>query len=113
MSTIIFEDEEIEFYENGYLADFSKWTRKLAIKMAWENGFKKLGDDERHWTVLELIRDLYKKDMLPSSDGEILFLITKGAGLSIARLHRLFSGLSIPRLLKWAGLPPSACPSGV
>jgi sulfur relay (sulfurtransferase) DsrC/TusE family protein len=113
MPTIIFEDEEIEFDKYGYLVDFSKWTRKLAVKMAWEDGFKTLGDDERHWLVMEFLRDLHKKDMLPSSDAEILYLITKGAGLSIARLHRIFSGLSIPRLLKWAGLPPIVCSSGV
>lgn len=113
MPTFTFEGEEIELDNNGYLVDSSKWSRPLAVKMAWEDGFKILGDDERHWTVLEFLRNIYKKDMLPSSDGEILYIITKGTGLGIARLHRIFTGLSIPKLLRWAGLPSVSCPAGV
>lgn len=115
MSTIIFEGKEIEFDKNGYLVDFQKWTRKLAVKMAQESGFKNLGDDKRHWSVLELLRDLYQKNMLPSKEGELIFLITKGTGLSLPTLHRMFDGLSTTRLLKWAGLPaiyrPTAAPN--
>lgn len=36
MPTIIFEGKEIEFDNNGYITDFSKWTRELAVHMAWE-----------------------------------------------------------------------------
>lgn len=113
MPTIIFEGKEIEFDNNGYITDFSKWTRELAVHMAWEDGFKTLGEEPKHWTVLEMLRSLYQKNMLPFKDGEILFLITKGSGLSLGKLHRIFRGLSIPRLLKWAGLPAGYCRSGV
>jgi tRNA 2-thiouridine synthesizing protein E len=113
MPTITFEGKEIEFDDNGYLVDSSQWTRELAVKMAWEGGFKKLGEDKRHWAVLEFLRNLHEKNMLPSNDGEIIFLITKGTGLSLGRLHRIFEGLSIPRLVKWAGLPALSCPAGV
>lgn len=114
MPTITFEGKEIEFDNNGDLINFSEWSRDLAVYMADEDGFMKLGNDKRHWSVLELLRDLYKKGMLPASDGEILFMIMKGTGLSVAKLHRIFEGLSIPGLLKWAGLPPiSSCSGGV
>jgi sulfur relay (sulfurtransferase) DsrC/TusE family protein len=114
MPIINFEGKEIEFDNNGHLINFSEWSRVLAVYMADEDGLMKLGNDKRHWPVLELLRDLYKKGMLPASDGEILFLIMKGTGLSIAKLHRIFEGLSIPGLLKWAGLPAiSLCPGGV
>jgi len=112
MPTITFEGKEIEFDDNGYLVDFSQWTRELAVKIAWEGGFKKLGEYKRHWAVLEFLRNLYEKNMLPSNDGEIIFLITKGTGLSLGKLHRIFEGLSIPRLVKWAGLPALSCPAG-
>lgn len=110
---ITINDEEIEIDQNGYLVDSAKWTRNLAIHLAKKDGFKTLGDDEKHWTVLDLLRDLYRKDMLPYKDGEILFLITKGTNLRISKLHRIFNGLSIPNLLKWAGLPSISCPAGV
>jgi len=114
MPTITFERQEIEIDNNGHLINFSEWSRMLAVYMADEDGFMKLGNDKRHWSVLELLRDLYKKGMLPDSDGEILFLIMKGTGLSVATLHRIFKGLSILRLLKWAGLPAiSLCSGGV
>lgn len=113
MPLVNFEGREIEFDNNGHLINFSEWSRVLAVYMADEDGFMKLGNDKKHWSVLELLRDLYKKGMLPASDGEILFLIIKGTGLSVAKLHRIFEGLSIPRLLKWAGLPDiSLCPGG-
>lgn len=113
MPTLVFNGKEIQLDSNGYLTDASEWTRELAVLIASEDGFRKLGNDKKHWSVLELLRDLYQKNMLPSGDGEILFLLTKGTGLSLAKLHRIFEGLSIPRLLKWAGLPALACPAGV
>jgi tRNA 2-thiouridine synthesizing protein E len=112
MPIIVFKENEIEFDDNGYLVDFSKWSRELAVKMAWEGGFKNLGEDKRHWTVLEFLRNLYQKDMLPHNDGELIYLLTKGSGLSLGKLHRIFEGLSIPRLVKWAGLPALSCPAG-
>ena len=113
MPTITFNNKEIEVDENGYLQDASQWSRELAVHMATEDGFDQLGDNKKQWLVIELLRDLHKKDMLPSGDGEILFLITKGTGLSLAKLHRIFRGLSISKLIKWAGLPALACPAGV
>ena len=113
MPNIIFNGEEIEVDTNGYLVDASKWTRELAVHIAEKDGFNQLGEDKKQWIVIELLRDLHKKDMLPSGDGEILFLLTKGTGLSLAKLHRLFRGLSISKLVKWAGLPAIACPAGV
>lgn len=114
MPTITLEGKKIELDNNGYLVNFSEWSRTLAVYLADRDEFLQLGNDERHWSVLELLRDLYKKDMLPDSNGEILFLIMKGTGLSVARLHRIFEGLSIPRLLKWAGIPGiSFCLGGV
>ena len=113
MPTITFEGKEIEFDDNGYMVDFSKWTREIASYMASDDGFKTLGEDPKQWMVLEMLRSLYQKNMLPFKDGEILFLITKASGLSLGKLHRIFKGLSIPKLLKWAGLPASYCRSGV
>jgi tRNA 2-thiouridine synthesizing protein E len=110
--TVTFEGKAIELDNNGYLIDFDSWTRELAVHMAMADGFKTLGGDKKHWAVLEFLRNLYRKNMLPSGDGEIIFLLTKGTGLSLGKLHRLFAGLSLIRLLKWAGLPPIACPAG-
>lgn len=112
MATITVDSKEVELDNFGYLVDFESWTRELAVQMAMLDGFKKLGEDKKHWVVLEFLRNLHRKNMLPSGDGEIIFLITKGTGLSLGKLHRIFSGLSLPRLIKWAGLPPMACPGG-
>lgn len=113
MPTIEFQGDIIELDDNGFLKDSSKWTREIAKKLSLSDGFKGLGDDPKQWSVLELLRDLHKKGMLPNKDGEILFLITKGTGFTIAKLHRLFGGLSIQSLLKWAGLPSNTCVGGV
>ena len=113
MRTIQFMGKEIECDENGYLVNPGDWTQELAVHLALEDGFKGLGEDKKHWIVIELLRNLHQKEMLPSGDGEILFLLTKGTGLSLAKLHRLFRGLSIAKLVRWAGLPALACPAGV
>jgi sulfur relay (sulfurtransferase) DsrC/TusE family protein len=108
MPIITLEGRGIELDTVGYLVKFSEWSRTVAVYLADQDEFLELGNDERHWFVLELLRDLYKRDMLPESDGEILFLVMKGTGLSVGTLHMLFGGLSIPRLLKWSGIPASA-----
>jgi tRNA 2-thiouridine synthesizing protein E len=113
MKTIQFMGKKIECDDNGYLVNSDDWTHELAVHLANEDGFKGLGEDKKHWIVIELLRNLHQKDMLPRGDGEILFMLTKGTGLSLAKLHRLFSGLSLAKLVRWAGLPALACPAGV
>jgi len=53
---IEFEGREIETTATGYLVDPEDWSRELAEHMA---ALDKIALTERHWDVLEFLRDEY------------------------------------------------------
>ena len=95
--------ENLEFDDDGFLADASAWTPEIgkAIAAALE-----LELTDRHWVVINFSRDEYEKN----GDAPTLRRITKQAGVPTKELYALFPGGPAKIAAKVAGLPkPTGC----
>ena len=98
----IFADVDISVNEEGYLTDFSQWTKDIAIEMAKEEGIE-LTDD--HWNVLGFLQEQYKNEAVLS-----IRKIGKSGIISIKEFYTLFPNGPLKISSKLAGIPkPKSC----
>jgi tRNA 2-thiouridine synthesizing protein E len=88
--------------EEGYLTDFSQWDKDIAMTLAKEKGIELT---DKHWQVIPLLQDKYKKEEPLSIRG------LKNSGvINIKEFYELFPGgpLKVSTLI--AGIPkPKSC----
>ncbi len=88
--------------EEGYLTDFSQWDKDIAMTLAKEKGIELT---DKHWQVIHLLQDKYKKEEPLSIRG------LKNSGvINIKEFYELFPGgpLKVSTLI--AGIPkPKSC----
>ncbi|HNT33109.1 MAG TPA: TusE/DsrC/DsvC family sulfur relay protein [Candidatus Aminicenantes bacterium] len=88
----------------GYLTDFSQWTRTVAEAIAAEEGFAALGP--AHWKVIEFMQKEYKENsQVPS-----IRRLNKSGVASTKELYELFPGGPAKKAARIAGLKkPEGC----
>lgn len=94
-STITVNDE-------GYLTDFSQWSKEIAIDIAKE---EEIELTDAHWKVLEYLQESHKNQIALS-----IRKIGKSGVISIKELYSLFPGGPLKKSTRIAGIPkPMSC----
>ncbi len=94
--------ENIKRNDEGYLTDFSQWTKDVALEIAKE---EEIEMTDRHWEVLTYLQDKYQKEEALSIRG-----IKKSGVISIKEFYNLFPGGPLKKSTKIAGIPkPKSC----
>ena len=93
---------EIEVNEEGYMTDFSQWTKEIGVCMADEQG---VCMTDRHWEVITYIHEKYNNDEPLSIRG-----IKRSGVIDIKEFYRLFPGGPLKKATLIAGIPkPKSC----
>lgn len=93
---------KVNLTEDGYLADFSQWTREIGNELAKQEGVEMT---DRHWEVIKWIQEQVKADQALSVRG-----IKKSGVLDIKEFYALFPGGPLKSSTKIAGVPkPKSC----
>ncbi|GAA4269845.1 TusE/DsrC/DsvC family sulfur relay protein [Hyunsoonleella aestuarii] len=95
-------NKEIDVNEEGYLVEFSQWTKEIGECIAGECDIKMT---EKHWEVVEYIHDKYQKEEPLSIRG-----IKKSGVINIKEFYNLFPGGPLKKSTLIAGIPkPKSC----
>ncbi len=92
----------IQVNEEGYLNDFSEWTREVGEEIAREEGIEMTA---RHWEVINFLQDEHKKGVALS-----IRKIGKSGVVDIKEFYSLFPAGPLKISTKIAGIPkPASC----
>lgn len=104
MSERVVAGKEIEFDEQGFMADYTAWDKDVAVELASEIGINDLTD--RHWQVIEFCRSDYEAQ----GDAPTLRRITQAGGVPTKELYQLFPKGPAKKVAYVAGLKkPTGC----
>lgn len=93
---------KVNLTEDGYLEDFSQWTKEIGTELAKQEGIEMT---DRHWEVIKWIQEQVKADNALSVRG-----IKKSGVLDIKEFYALFPGGPLKLSTKIAGVPkPKSC----
>ena len=88
--------------EEGYLTDFSQWTKEIGEEIAKE---QEIEMTDKHWEVINYIQDKYNNDEALSIRG-----IKKSGVIDIKEFYSLFPGGPLKKATMIAGIPkPKSC----
>ncbi|MDG1528628.1 MAG: TusE/DsrC/DsvC family sulfur relay protein [Polaribacter sp.] len=95
-------DSIIKINDEGYLTDFTQWTREIGEEIAKE---QEIEMTDKHWEVIDYIHDKYKKEEALSIRG-----IKKSGVINIKEFYQLFPGGPLKKATLIAGIPkPKSC----
>jgi tRNA 2-thiouridine synthesizing protein E len=98
----VIANKEIDVTEEGYLVEFSQWTREISECIAGEC---EVVMTEKHWEVVEYLQDKYHKEEALSIRG-----IKKSGVINIKEFYALFPGGPLKKSTLIAGIPkPKSC----
>lgn len=104
MSTMTYAGSTVEIDDEGFLQDATQWNREIAAAIAAEEGIAHLGD--RHWLVIEYMRDSY----LQSGSAPSIRTLGKASGVPVKELYELFPKGPAKIAARIAGIPkPRGC----
>ncbi len=94
--------ENVKFDNEGYLTDFSQWSREIGLQIALQ---EKIEITDPHWKVIEFIQDCHAKS-IPLS----IRSMGKKGPVSIKEFYTLFPGGPLKKASRIAGIPkPVSC----
>lgn len=94
--------KEIDVNEEGYLTDFSQWTKEIGSELAKEQGIEMT---DKHWEVIDFLQDKHHKEEALSVRG-----IKKSGVINIKEFYDLFPGGPLKKSTLIAGIPkPKSC----
>lgn len=97
-----FTNVALNVNEEGYLIDFSEWTREIGELIAEEHG---ISMTDEHWEVIEYIQQQVANNQPLSIRG-----IKKSGIIDIKKFYELFPGGPLKVSTKIAGVPkPKSC----
>ena len=95
-------DSIIKINEDGYLTDFTQWTKEIGREIAKE---QEIEMTDKHWEVIDYIHDKYRKEEALSIRG-----IKKSGVINIKEFYQLFPGGPLKKATLIAGIPkPKSC----
>jgi dissimilatory sulfite reductase related protein len=88
----------------GFMTDFSQWTREVAAAIAKEEGIAELAP--AHWKVIEFMHKEFKESgQVPS-----VRKLNKSGVVSTKELYEIFPGGPVKKAAKIAGMrKPEGC----
>lgn len=94
--------KEIDVNEEGYLTDFSQWSKEIGSELAKEQGIEMT---DKHWDVIDFLQDRHHKEEALSVRG-----IKKSGVINIKEFYDLFPGGPLKKSTLIAGIPkPKSC----
>jgi len=88
--------------EDGYLEDFSQWTKEIGEEIAKSEG---IAMTNRHWEVINWIQEQVKAGNALSVRG-----VKKSGVVDIKEFYALFPGGPLKKATRIAGVPkPKSC----
>lgn len=100
----------LDLDSEGYLRDLSQWSPEVAQHLALKEGIELT---ERHWQVLQALRDFYAQFQLSPANRPLIKYIAQTLGPELGtslQLNLLFKGAPAKLGAKLAGLPkPDNC----
>jgi TusE/DsrC/DsvC family sulfur relay protein len=88
--------------EEGYLTDFSQWSREIGLALADEEGIEMT---DQHWAVIEHIQQSFR-----NSEPLSIRSLGKHGPVSIKEFYALFPGGPLKKASRIAGIPkPASC----
>ena len=104
MTERVIAGKEVDFDEQGFMADSTDWNKDVAVELASEIGIDDL--TERHWQVIEFVRSDYAEQ----GDAPTLRRITTIGGVPTKELYKLFPKGPAKKVAYVSGLKkPSGC----
>ncbi len=105
MSPIVFNGQNVEQNEEGFLVDPSIWNEDLALALAKaEENLDQLTED--HWSVIRFIRNHF----MENQSAPMVRSMCKATGVPLKRIYELFPSGPAKGACKLAGLPkPDGC----
>jgi tRNA 2-thiouridine synthesizing protein E len=95
-------NKEIDVNEEGYLLEFSQWTREISECIAGEC---EVVMTEKHWEVVQYLQEKHHKEEALSIRG-----IKKSGVINIKDFYALFPGGPLKKSTLIAGIPkPKSC----
>jgi tRNA 2-thiouridine synthesizing protein E len=92
----------VQVTEEGYLTDFSQWTKEIGNEIAKE---QEIDMTDKHWEVVAYIHDKFHKEEALSIRG-----IKKSGVINIKEFYQLFPGGPLKKATMIAGIPkPKSC----
>jgi tRNA 2-thiouridine synthesizing protein E len=92
----------VQVNEEGYLTDFSQWTREVGDEIAKEEGIVMT---PRHWEVISYLQEQHKQEVALS-----IRRIGKSGVVDIKEFYTLFPKGPLKTSTKIAGIPkPASC----
>ena len=92
----------VQVSEEGYLTDFSQWTKEIGTDIAKE---QEIEMTDKHWEVVTYIQDKFKSEEALSIRG-----IKKSGVINIKEFYQLFPGGPLKKATMIAGIPkPKSC----
>ena len=93
---------DIDVDQEGYLTDFSQWTREVALALAREADIEMT---DQHWAVIDFLQDSHRQQT-PLS----IRSLGKRGPVSIKEFYALFPDGPLKKASKIAGIPkPASC----
>jgi tRNA 2-thiouridine synthesizing protein E len=102
MAQKVYAGVTVDVNEEGYFTNPSQWTKAMAAEIAKEENLELT---DKHYAVLDFIRDRYQK-------GEALTIRSVGNSgiVDIKGFYGLFPGAPMKKAAKVAGIPkPASC----
>ena len=94
----------VEVDAEGYLSDFSQWTREIAAAIAKEEGIAEL--TPAHWKVIEYMQ----KELKETGQAPSVRKLNKSGVMSTKELYEIFPGGPAKKAAKIAGMKkPEGC----
>jgi tRNA 2-thiouridine synthesizing protein E len=104
MTTRTIAGQEVEFDEQGFMANPNQWNKEIAAVLAQEIGLEQLTPG--HWQVIEFCR----QDFQTQGESPTLRRITTAAGVPTKELYTLFPKGPAKKVAYVAGLKkPTGC----
>jgi TusE/DsrC/DsvC family sulfur relay protein len=94
----------VEVDAEGFMKNPDQWTKEIAIKIAQEEGIKKLTD--AHWKVIDFMR----KDFKENGQVSTIRRLNKVGNIPTKELYQLFPNGPAKKAAKISGLSkPQGC----
>lgn len=98
----LFGQATINVTEEGYLTDFSQWTKEIGLEIAKE---QEIEMTDKHWEVIDYIHGKFKNE-----EGLSIRGIKKSGVINIKEFYHLFPGGPLKKATMIAGIPkPKSC----
>ncbi|MFK2820935.1 TusE/DsrC/DsvC family sulfur relay protein [Flavobacteriaceae sp. LMIT009] len=93
---------QVTVNEEGYLQDFSQWTKEVGNEIAKEQNIEMT---DKHWEVIDYIHDKYRNEEALSIRG-----IKKSGVINVKEFYSLFPAGPLKKATMIAGIPkPKSC----